>query len=112
MRVGVRAKNASVSVCVSAPSKRLRKRVTARLPGGTLQETSRERWIVRNAKCQGRILAVWILAPKLLNSGLKIAVDFWMDFCPPVFSKEKGTAKFTREFVQKNSRRISAEAFS
>ena len=29
---------------------------------------------------QGRILAVWILAPKLPNSDLKIAVDFWVDF--------------------------------
>ena len=70
--------------------------------------------------CQGRILAVWILAPKLPNSDLKIAVDFWVDFVLLFFSKEKGpknstkksTAKFTREFGQKNSPRISAEAFS
>ena len=69
---------------------------------------------------QGRILAVWILAPKLPNSDLKIGVDFWGGFFPPVFSKKKARkntpkespVKFTQDFVQTNSPRISAEAFS
>ena len=65
---------------------------------------------------QGRMLAVWTLAANLPNSGLNFAVDFFL----LLFSKEKGTkkstkkspAKFTRDFVRKNSPRISAEAFS
>ena len=68
---------------------------------------------------QGRILAVWILAAKLPNSDLNFAVDFVFYFSS-FFSKEKGPkkstkkspAKFTQDFVQKNSPRISAEAFS
>ena len=39
--------------------------------------------------CQGRILAVWILAPKLPNSDLKIAVDFWVDFFLLFFPRKK-----------------------
>ena len=70
----------------------------------------------RNSIPQGRILAVWILAPKLPNSDLKIAVDFGVDFFLLVFwpgkSTKKSPAKFTPEFVQKNSPRISADAFS
>ena len=42
---------------------------------------------------QGRILAVWILAPKLPNSGLKIAVDFLGGFFPPVFLQGKRPEK-------------------
>ena len=52
------------------------------------------------------------------NSDLKIAVDFWVDFCLLLFFQgkihgkitKKSPAKFTRDFVQKNSPRISAEA--
>ena len=40
-------------------------------------------------KSQGRILAVWILAAKLPNSDLNFAVDFWVDFFPACFPKEK-----------------------
>ena len=38
---------------------------------------------------QGRILAVWILAAKLPNSDLKIAVDFWVDFFLLFFPRKK-----------------------
>ena len=33
---------------------------------------------------KGRILAVWILARKLPNSDLNVAVDFWVEIFPPV----------------------------
>ena len=58
---------------------------------------------------------MWILAAKLPNSDLNLAVDFYGGFFPPVFfSKEKGPkkstkkspAKFTQDFVRKNSPRI------
>ena len=63
---------------------------------------------------------MWILAAKLPNSDLNFGVDFWGDFFLLFFSKAKGPkkstkkspAKFTRDFVRKNSPRISAEAFS
>ena len=46
---------------------------------------------------QGRILAVWILAPKLPNSDLKIAVDFFLvDFLLLFFPKEKQARKTPR----------------
>ena len=38
---------------------------------------------------QGRILAVWILAPKLPNSDLNFAVDFWVDFFLLFFPRKK-----------------------
>ena len=38
---------------------------------------------------QGRILAAWTLAAELPNSDLNFAVDFGVDFFPPLFSKEK-----------------------
>ena len=38
---------------------------------------------------QGRILAVWILAPKLSKSDLKIAVGFWVDFFLLFFPRQK-----------------------
>ena len=52
---------------------------------------------------QGRILAVWILAPKLPNSDLKIAVDFWVDFFLLFFSKEKGPKKSKKKNPRQNS---------
>ena len=69
---------------------------------------------------QGRILAAWILAAKLPNSDLNFAVDFLVDFFLLFYprkkarekSTEKSPVKVTRDFVQKNSPRISAEAFS
>ena len=68
---------------------------------------------------QGRILAVWILSAKLPNSDLNFAVDFWVDFFSCFFQgkrpekiHQKSPAKFTQDFVRKNSPRISAEAFS
>ena len=39
--------------------------------------------------CQGQILAVWILASKLLNSDLEIAVDFWVDFFLLFFPRKR-----------------------
>ena len=73
----------------------------------------------RRKNNQGRILAVWILAPKLPNSDLEFSWIFGWIFSSG-FSKKKArkkstkesTAKFTREFVRINSPRISAEAFS
>ena len=52
--------------------------------------------------CQGRILAVWILAPKLPNSGLKIAVDFWVDFIL-LFSPRKKAPKNPPKNPRQNS---------
>ena len=74
----------------------------------------------RATKSQGQIPAVWILAAKLPNSDLNFAVDFLVDFFLLFFprkeaqkiSTEKSPAKFTWDFVRKNSHRISAEAFS
>ena len=68
------------------------------------------------ANSQGRILAAWILA----KFRFEFCRGFFGGFFPPFFSKEKGPkrstkkspAKFTRDFVRKNSPRISAEAFS
>ena len=64
--------------------------------------------------------SVWILAAKLPNSDLDFAVDFLVDFFLLFFrrknrrkkSTEKSPAKFTWDFVRKNSPRISAEAFA
>ena len=68
---------------------------------------------------QGQILAVWILAVKLPNSDLNLAVVFFVDVVLSFF-KEKDPPKNHRklphkihpEFVLKNSHRISAEAYS
>ena len=38
---------------------------------------------------QSQILAVWILAAKLLNSDLNFAVDFWVDFLLLFFPRKK-----------------------
>ena len=43
----------------------------------------------RTRNTQGGILAVWILAPKLPKSDLKIAVDFWVDFFLLFFPRKK-----------------------
>ena len=74
-------------------------------------------WNTRTLNCQGQILAVWTLAAKLPNSDLNFA--FGVDFVVLFFPREKARkahqkfpAKFTRDFVRKNSPRISAEAFS
>ena len=56
--------------------------------------------------CQGQILAVWNLAAKLPNSDVNFAVDFGVDFSKeksPEKATEQSPAKFTRDFVQKNS---------
>ena len=47
------------------------------------------RWGCRTTNRQGRILAVWILAPKLPNSDLKIAVDFWVVFFLLFFPRKR-----------------------
>ena len=60
---------------------------------------------------QGQMLAVWILAAKLPNSDLNLAVDFLGDSFPPIFIKErdpkrstkKSPAKFTQKFARKKS---------
>ena len=61
---------------------------------------------------------MWILPPpppaKLPNSDLDFALDVWVDFFSCFDSHERGpkkSAKFTQEFVRKDSPRISAEAF-
>ena len=61
---------------------------------------------------------MWILAAELPNSDLNFAVDFFVDFFL-LFSKEKGPkkstkkspAKFTQDFVRKNSPRILQKPF-
>ena len=76
-----------------------------------------------NAFCQGQIIAamqcgIWPRNSQILISNLPWIFRWIFSSC--FFSKEKGTkkstkkspAKFTREFVQINSPRISAEAFS
>ena len=46
-------------------------------------------FLLHKIKHQGRILAVWILPPKLPNSDLKIAVDFWVDFFLLFFPRKR-----------------------
>ena len=74
----------------------------------------------RPPNSQGQILAVGILAATLPNSDLNFCWWIFGWIFSSCFSKEKGPknppnkspAKFTRDFVQKNSPRISVEAFS
>ena len=40
-----------------------------------------------------KILAVWILATKLSNSDVNLALDSWVDFVPGICSKEKWPQK-------------------
>ena len=76
------------------------------------------------SKGQAQILAVWIVAAKLPNSDLNLAVDFWMDFFVLFFprkmgqnkqkkSAKKSPTKFTQSFGRNSSPRISVDnAFS
>ena len=59
---------------------------------------------------QGRILAVWILALKLPNSDLKIAVDFWVDFSS-CFSQGKRPEKIHQKIHGKIHPGIRSEKF-
>ena len=56
---------------------------------------------------QGRILVVWILAPKLPNSDLKIAVDFWGGFCSSYSFPRKKARKIPPKNPRQNSPRNS-----
>ena len=60
---------------------------------------------------QGRILAVWILAPKLPNSDLKIAVDFWVDFFLLFFPRKKARKNPPKNPRQKIHPGIRSEKF-
>ena len=68
---------------------------------------------------RGQILEVWILAAKLPNSDLNFAVDLGWIFPPPLFPRKRPTKNPPQNSplnspgnpFQKNSPRISAEAF-
>ena len=60
--------------------------------------------------CQEQILAVWILVAKLPNSDLNSAVDFGVDFFPPVFCSEKGPPKLTNNSLAKFTRQCSEKS--
>ena len=57
-------------------------------------------------KCQGQILAVWILATKLPNFDVNFAVDFWVDFILLFFPKKKGPKKTTKKKPQNSPRTL------
>ena len=59
---------------------------------------------------QGRILAAWILAPKLPDSDLKIAVDFGVDFFL-LFFQGKGPEKSHQKFPRKIHLELCSENF-
>ena len=60
---------------------------------------------------QGRILAVWILAPKLPNSDLKIAVDFWVDFFLLSFPRKKDQKNPEKKIPRKIHPGLCSEKF-
>ena len=60
--------------------------------------------------CQGRILAVWILAPKRPNPDLKIAVDFWVDFILLFFPWKKAR-KIHQKILRKLHLRLCSDKF-